>query len=125
MPSSTRVSCAALNSPSTVLALMLEAHKPMVGSSGTSWPLLEYSTNNRPIGSSMRKLRNASPQAKWNKFGIEPRILPWVPLPEPGAPNRRMVRYLTGGLVAELLMVGSISAGATPPWDALEFRKYR
>src|SRR5712692_8196885 len=79
---------------------MFLAHSLMVGSSGTSRPLLEYSTKTRPNGSSIRRFRKASPQAKWNRFGIEPRIFPCVPLPEPGAPKRRMVRYfitLSGG----------------------------
>src|SRR3954471_12588043 len=47
----------------------------------------------RPSGSSMRKFRNASPQAKWKKLGTDPRIFPCVPLPEPGAPNNNTVRY--------------------------------
>src|SRR5579859_3326616 len=50
--------------------------------------------NTRPIELSVVRLRNTSPQAQWKKFGILPRILPCVPLPAPGAPNNRMVRYL-------------------------------
>ena len=33
--------------------------------------------------------RNTSPHAQWKNRGMVPRILPWVPLPEPGAPRMR------------------------------------
>src|SRR5947208_2037071 len=68
-------------------------HKSIVGWSGTSWPRLEYSMKTRPILLSIVKFRKTSPQAQWKKCGMVPRILPCVPLPAPGAPNRRIVRY--------------------------------
>src|SRR6266478_1527583 len=69
----------------------------MVGSSGTNWPRLEYSRKTWPTSLSCLRLRNTSPQAQWKKLGMVPRILPWVPLPAPGAPNKRMVRYCIAG----------------------------
>ena len=39
-------------------------------------------------------LRNTSPIEMWTKLGSWPRTAPWVPLPLPGIPNRRMERYL-------------------------------
>src|SRR5581483_1000916 len=51
----------------------------------------------RPISLSMVRLRKTSPQAQWKKWGMVPRIFPWVPLPAPGAPKRRMVRYFIRG----------------------------
>lgn len=44
-------------------------------------------------GFAARKERNTSPQAQWKKCGMVPRIFPCVPLPEPGAPNNKMVWY--------------------------------
>src|SRR4051794_22119639 len=41
----------------------------------------------------MVRLRKTSPQEQWKKFGIVPRIFPCVPLPEPGAPKSKNVRY--------------------------------
>src|SRR5208282_2321455 len=46
-----------------------------------------------PSGLSGCRLRNTSPQAQCKKLGMVPRIFPCVPLPEPGAPNMRIVRY--------------------------------
>src|SRR5712671_5298404 len=70
----------------------------MVGWSGTRSPRLEYSRNTWPTALSVLRLRNTSPQAQWKKLGIVPRILPWVPLPAPGAPNNRRVRYFIPSL---------------------------
>src|SRR5690349_6117990 len=64
-----------------------------VGSSGTSWPRLEYSIKILPRGLVAESERKTSPHAQWKKFGMLPRILPWVPLPAPGAPKSRIVRY--------------------------------
>src|SRR5438309_666614 len=52
--------------------------------------------NTRPISLSIVRLRKTSPQAQWKNCGMVPRILPWVPLPAPGAPKRRIVRYFIG-----------------------------
>src|SRR5258708_37217884 len=65
----------------------------MVGWSGTRSPRLEYSRKTWPTALSVLRLRNTSPQAQWKKLGIVPRILPCVPLPAPGAPNNKNVRY--------------------------------
>src|SRR5581483_1058368 len=93
MPSKISVSASGWNRPTRIEFSMNCRQRSMVGSSGTSCPQLEYSRNVLPMGLSTVKLRNTSPQAQWKKFGIVPKILPWVPLPEPGAPNKRMARY--------------------------------
>src|SRR5947207_448966 len=65
----------------------------IVRSSGTSLPLEENSQTVRPMGDCRSSERKISPVEEWKKPGIAPRILPCVPLPLPGAPNRRIVLY--------------------------------
>jgi hypothetical protein len=64
-----------------------------VGASGTSWPRLVYSMKILASGLVALRERKTSPHAQWKKCGMVPRIFPCVPLPEPGAPNSRMVWY--------------------------------
>src|SRR5712671_1005097 len=97
MPSSTSVSWSGRKRPVLVLFSMNWFQRLMVGWSGTRSPRLEYSRKTSPSELSVLRLRKTSPQAQWKKWGIVPRILPWVPFPAPGAPNRRAVRYFMIG----------------------------
>ena len=65
-------------------------------SAGTSSPLLEYARKACPSFVRVSSERNTSPQAQWKKRGTLPSALPCVPLPLPGAPKIRMVRYRSG-----------------------------
>src|ERR1700736_386846 len=68
-------------------------HSSTVMSSGTSWPLLEYSRNAFPTLVRVSMDRKTSPHGQWKNRGIVQSVLPWVPLPLPGAPNKMNVRY--------------------------------
>jgi hypothetical protein len=46
--------------------------------------------------------RKTSPQATWQKPGIDPRIFPWVPLPEPGGPKIKKERYFISQKMLEM-----------------------
>src|SRR6266704_674295 len=93
MPSSTRMSISGLNLCESTAASIASFQSSTVMSSGTSWPLLEYSRNALPTFVRVSMERNTSPQGQWKNRGIVPSVLPWVPLPLPGAPNKMNVRY--------------------------------
>src|SRR6266850_6275654 len=93
IPSSTRVSMSGLNLWASTAASIASFHSSTVISSGTSWPLLEYSRKALPTSVRVSIERKTSPQGQWKKRGILPSVLPCVPLPLPGAPKRMNVLY--------------------------------
>src|SRR5882757_10974642 len=97
IPSSTRVSMSGLNLWASTAASIASFQSSTVISSGTSWPLLEYSRKALPTSLRVSIERKTSPQGQWKKRGILPSVLPCVPLPLPGAPKRTNVLYFIGG----------------------------
>src|SRR6266480_8131666 len=97
IPSSTRVSMSGLNLWASTAASIASFQSSTVISSGTSWPLLEYSRKALPTSVRVSIERKTSPQGQWKKRGILPSVLPCVPLPLPGAPKRMNVLYFMRG----------------------------
>src|SRR6266550_7055860 len=97
IPSSTRVSISGLNLWASTAASIASFQSSTVISSGTSWPLLEYSRKALPTSVRVSIERKTSPQGQWKKRGILPSVLPCVPLPLPGAPKRINVLYFMRG----------------------------
>src|SRR5947207_5020803 len=83
-PSSTAPCCpSGLASPSLI--------RLRITLSGTSAPESMYFFASRPSGvSAFTAPRRMSPVVIFGRPSRSARIFPWVPLPEPGAPNRRM-----------------------------------
>src|SRR5438874_8980753 len=64
--------------------------RPRITLSGTSAPASMYFFASRPSGvSAFTAARRMSPVVIFGRPSRSARIFPWVPLPEPGAPNRR------------------------------------
>src|ERR1051326_367050 len=64
---------------------------PRITLSGTSEPASMNFFASRPSGvSAFTAARRISPVVIFGRPSRSARIFPWVPLPEPGAPNRRM-----------------------------------
>src|SRR4030095_6744128 len=97
IPSSTRISMSGLNLCASTAASIASFQSSTVISSGTSWPLLEYSRKALPTSVRVSIERKTSPQGQWKNRGILPRVLPCVPLPLPGAPKRMNVLYFMRG----------------------------
>src|SRR6266436_7717817 len=90
------MSMSGLNLWASTAASIASFQSSTVISSGTSWPLLEYSRKSLPTSVRVSIERKTSPQGQWKKRGIVPRVLPCVPLPLPGAPKRMKVLYFMG-----------------------------
>src|SRR5437764_14318536 len=86
-----------LNLWASTAASIASFQSSTVISSGTSWPLLEYSRKALPTSVRVSIERKTSPQGQWKKRGILPSVLPCVPLPLPGAPKRMNVLYFISG----------------------------
>src|SRR5437870_10319985 len=97
IPSSTSVSISGLNLWASTAESIASFQSSTVISSGTSWPLLEYSRKALPTSVRVSIERKTSPQGQWKKRGILPSVLPCVPLPLPGAPKRMNVLYFMRG----------------------------
>src|SRR2546430_12578245 len=83
-PSSTAPCCASGLASSSLIMLRITL-------SGTSFPSSMYFFASRPSGvSAFTAPRRMSPVVIFGRPSRSARIFPWVPLPEPGAPNRRM-----------------------------------
>src|SRR2546430_4695279 len=83
-PSNTAPCCASGLASSSLIMLRITL-------SGTSFPSSMYFLASRPSGVSvLTAARKMSPVVIFGRPSRSARIFPWVPLPEPGAPNRRM-----------------------------------